>query len=111
MTDTTYLDKHLFPDSLNSLVLYLENCDGNSWNELRSRLEMIFKTVPANGYLPLASAVCNDFVTHWFWKAFPERDSFKTQWLINNRSRLVTAACVAIAHGELAEFQLGNFAA
>lgn len=111
MTDITYIDKQLFAGCLNNLVLCLENCDGDSWNKLRRELESIYKVAPAGSYLPLASAACVDFATHWFWKAFPERDSFKTQWLINNRSRLVTAACVAIAHGELAEFQLGNFAA
>jgi hypothetical protein len=111
MTDITYLDKQLFPDCLNNLILYLENCDGESWNKLRRELEAVYKAVSPTAYLPLASAACVDFATHWFWKAFAERDAFKTRWLINNRSKLITAACVAIAEGERQEFDLGNFAA
>lgn len=116
MPDITYVDKQLFPGCLNNLILCLENCDGNGWNKLRRELESIYKVTPVvghslNSYLPLASAACVDFATHHFWDAFPERDSFKTQWLINNRSKLITGACVAIAHGEFQEFELGNFAA
>lgn len=116
MTAFANYDKQLYADCLNSLIIYLENCDGNQWNALRRELESIYKvTTPVaysvSSYLPLASAACVEFATHWFWKAFPERDTFKTQWLINNRSKLITGACVAIAHGEFQEFELGNFAA
>ena len=111
MTQATYIDKQLFAGCLNNLILCLENCDGNGWNKLRRELESIYKvTAPAN-YLPLASAACVDFATHHFWDAFPGRDSFKTQWLIDNRNKLITAACVAIAQGEFIEFEIGNFAA
>ena len=116
MTQTTYIDKQLFAGCLNNLILCLENCDGNGWNKLRRELEDIYKVTPPvshslNSYLPLASAACVDFATEWFWNAFPERDSFKTQWLIANRASLITAACVAIAQGEFIEFEIGNFAA
>ena len=111
MTAFANYDKQLYADCLNSLVIYLENCDGEQWNALRRELESIYKVTPAASYLPVASAACVDFATHWFWRAFPERDTFRTQWLINNRTKLIIGACVAIAHGELQEFQLGNFAA
>lgn len=111
MTNITYVDRQLFAGCLNNLILCLENCDGNGWNKLRRELESIYKVTPSANYLPLASAACVDFATHHFWDAFPERDSFKTQWLIDNRSKLITAACVAIAQGEFLEFEIGNFAA
>lgn len=111
MTAFANYDKQLYADYLNSLVVYLENCDGNQWNALRRELESIYKVTPAASYLPVASAACVDFATHWFWRAFPERDTFRTQWLINNRTKLITGACVAIAQGEFIEFEIGNFAA
>lgn len=115
MTLATHLDAQLFPECLNVLIVTLENADGNAWNRLRRELESIYKTskpnsyLLPNSYLPLATACCIDYATEHFWSAFPERDNFKTQWLIQNRSKLIAAAAVAIANGERQEFDLGNF--
>ena len=111
MSPVTYLDPQLFANCLNVLVITLENADGNAWNSLRRDIEAIYKAASPDSYMPLATACCIDYATSWFWQAFPERDSFKTQWLIANRSKLIAAAAVAIADSERKEFDLGNFAA
>lgn len=111
MPSATYLDNQLFSDCLNVLIITLENADGNGWNSMRRDIEAIYKTASPDGYMPLATACCIDYATSWFWQAFPERDNFKTQWLIANRSKLIAAAAVAIADSERKEFDLGNFAA
>lgn len=99
----------LFRDCLASLALYLENCDGASWNELARELQCIYRDVPASDYLCVAAATCSDFATSNFWSAFRGTDAFEIAWLSSQRAALVTAVSIEIATGWRAEFDLGNF--
>jgi hypothetical protein len=100
----------LFRDSLASLTVYLENCDGVSWNELAREIERIYREVPPSDFLSVAAATCSSFANSNFWCAFSGSvDAFKASWLSEHRAALVTAASIEIAAGWRAEFDLGNF--
>lgn len=101
-----------FVSALNVLIITLENCDGNGWNDLMKDLsEIRKKSIPCDSYESLAAARCSQFVSVNFWKAFPSRTGQETIYLLDNRLALIAGASAAIAFSAMTEFDIEKSAA
>lgn len=94
---------------LTCFLLFLENHDGNGWNQLRSDLSSIFLNRKTDTeYLVKATFRTASYVERWrahYWAKYAvNRTAF-----YRLQHNFVAAAAAAIAYNEMQEFKLGNF--
>lgn len=102
--------KQIVIDEAQKFVLYLENCDGNSWNQLMQQLSSFYQSKNGLFFFGFGIELCVNFAEKYFgqyWYSFCSQEA-KYDFRLAQQSVILFAAAEILADTN-AEFNLGNF--
>jgi hypothetical protein len=100
---------NFFSHDVQHFILFLENYDGKSVNELMKDLCSIYKKSVEDGFdfIALASARAASFV-NFFYPVFWAKYAENKQEFFESKIEIVSFVATSIANSAFAEFELGN---